>query len=154
MTEHELHIKYGTSRGRYTYGYTTVSLYERGERKAACNGGGYDMRGTVFAGWLTQTYQAQLMALGKKGRFATVTWDGKPEGGYTRSPSKKNELYGGTYYNKGTRGYDGKKDKPPSVRLDGACGFTSMERIAEAIGLKVRLINAGRNLDIILVREE
>jgi len=46
-------IKWGTSRGRDSYGYTTCSLYEDGRKIAACNGGGYDMRGTVAGDWVT-----------------------------------------------------------------------------------------------------
>lgn len=61
--QHIIEIKWGTSRGRDTYGYTTCGLYERGKKLAACNGGGYDMRGTVFGIWLAAAYRDKLLLL-------------------------------------------------------------------------------------------
>jgi hypothetical protein len=59
-----LTIRWGTSKGRDTYGYTTCSLRnQRGKRVAACNGGGYDMRGTVIGNWLAATFPNELRAL-------------------------------------------------------------------------------------------
>jgi rubredoxin len=58
-----IEIIWGTSRGRNTYGYTTCTLRENGKRIAACNGGGYDMRGTVLGNWLTYAYRDRLLAL-------------------------------------------------------------------------------------------
>jgi hypothetical protein len=64
MKTHTLAVKWGTSRGTYTYGYTTCSLRDQhGNRRAFCNGGGYDMRGTVFGDWLADEYQEQLKVL-------------------------------------------------------------------------------------------
>lgn len=56
-------IKWGTSRGRDSYGYTTASLYHSGRRIAACNGGGYDMRGTVLGNFVAWAFADQLRAL-------------------------------------------------------------------------------------------
>lgn len=39
------------------------------------------------------------------------------------------------------------------MTLDGGCGFSSIQRIAEAIGLKVRQIDAGKKVDIVLVTD-
>ena len=115
MKVHTLNIKWGTSRGAYTYGYTTCSLRaQRGNRRAYCNGGGYDMRGTVFGTWLADEYQQRIAALSAK------------------------DFYGISDYN-------GKR------HIDGACGFSSVRNIAEAIGLEVNLIDAGKHLDIITV---
>lgn len=61
--EHTLHITFGTSRGAETYGYAVVTLRECGKVKARCLGGGYDMRGTVFADWLQAEYQDRLRAI-------------------------------------------------------------------------------------------
>lgn len=59
-----LTIKWGTSRGRDTYGYTTCSLRNhRGQKIAGCNGGGYDMRGTVLGNWIAYTFPNELRAL-------------------------------------------------------------------------------------------
>lgn len=58
-----IEIKWGTSRGRDTYGYTTATLYHQGRRIAGCNGGGYDMRGTVVGNWIAYTFPDELRAL-------------------------------------------------------------------------------------------
>lgn len=134
--EHTLHITFGTSRGRKTYGYAVVTLRECGTVKARCLGGGYDMRGTVFADWLQAEYQGRLMAI--KSRMQTRY---SKKAGH-KANDAKNNLYGGTW-NK-----DANK-----VSLDGGCGFESIRRIAEAIGLKVRQIDAGKAADIILVTD-
>lgn len=134
--EHTLHITFGTSRGRDTYGYTVVTLREAGQVKARCNGGGYDMRGTVFADWLQAEYQDRLMTI--RSRMESRC---SKAAGY-RTHKAKNSLYGGTW-----------NTDRKSVTLDGGCGFESIRRIAKAIGLKVRQIDAGKKVDILLVTD-
>lgn len=57
-------IRWGVSRGRDSYGYTTCSLRNgQGVKIAGCNGGGYDMRGTVIGHWIASTFKAELCAL-------------------------------------------------------------------------------------------
>jgi hypothetical protein len=59
-----LTIRWGTSRARDTEGYTTCSLRnDRGEKVAGCNGGGYDMRGTVIGSWIARTFAKDLCSL-------------------------------------------------------------------------------------------
>lgn len=58
-----LEFKFGTSRGRDTYGYTICSLYVDGHKVASCNGGGYDMKGTALGRYIARTYAARLRAL-------------------------------------------------------------------------------------------
>lgn len=134
--ERTLHITFGTSRGAETYGYAVVSLREFGALKARCNGGGYDMRGTVFAEWLQKEYQARLLEIGLRFSYQ------RNKKGESRRNEARNHLYGGTFDRKENR-----------VNLDGGCGFSSITRIAEAIGLKVRLLDAGKKQDIILVSD-
>ena len=70
-----LTIRWGTSRGRDTYGYTTCSLRNhRGKRIAACNAGGYDMAGTVIGEWVALTFAKELRRL----KFSPDC-QGKPE---------------------------------------------------------------------------
>ena len=69
-------IRWGTSRGQDSYGYTTCSLRNhRGERVAACNGGGYDMRGTVLGNWLAATFAKELCALKPADMPAQSHWE-------------------------------------------------------------------------------
>lgn len=58
-----IEIIWGTSRGRDSYGYTTCSLRVDGKRRAYCNGGGYDMRGTVLGSFIASEFQEELNAL-------------------------------------------------------------------------------------------
>lgn len=58
-----IEIKWGTSRGRDSYGYTVATLYHGGRRVAGCNGGGYDMRGTVIGNWIAATFPNELRAI-------------------------------------------------------------------------------------------
>lgn len=114
-----LNISWSVSRGQDTYGYNIARLDDRntGKRYRTC-GGGYDMLGTVFGQWLADVFQEQLHA-----HVITLSLEdcGYQVAGYL----KNKELYGLTLTPKNT------------VQLDGACGLSSMVRIAEAIGLEV-----------------
>ena len=255
---HTLYIKWGTSRGRDTYGYTTCTLRENGTKLAACNGGGYDMRGTVFGGWLAVAYREKLLTLKAKdmpanshwqpdelayicydcsnkkvmdaigsaadvqdaesiikahnGVTARVTaWDSsrpicphclepmERERGAGKRINDGHYLYGLTFHDPnydpsqavigkdctdrtlgdGAKGKTvgqaeqdgesfglerlqavyGASSKVPTKRhtipsIDGACGFESVRRIAETIGLSVRTLDAGSKMDIIEVSEK
>lgn len=132
--ERVLQIKWSISKGRFTQGYRIASLREHGEVKARCHGGGYDMRGTVFAEWLEKEFQSRLVKIGSRMSYQ------RHKNGDTRRNEAGNNLYGGTF-DRGKR----------HVALDGGCGFSSIQRIAEAIGLTVRSIDGGKSEDIILV---
>lgn len=58
-----LEFKWGTSRGRETYGYTICSLYVDGRKVASCNGGGYDMKGTALGNYIARAFSERLRAL-------------------------------------------------------------------------------------------
>lgn len=127
---HTLTLTTGTSRGRDTYGYALVTITDsRTGKRYRASGGGYDMRGAVFGNWLQDVYQAELQAIG---HLAGSHYS--KAGGYQ---SHKNEygnpsnayLYGMT-----------RNDDTGRITLDGACGFRSMELIAEALGLTVNAI--------------
>lgn len=118
-------ITYGTSRGRDTYGYyiVTITNLDTGKRYIA-NGGGYDMLGAALGDMLSAEYQNSLMKL--RGR-SNYTYDGK-----TRKPNKKG-LYGLTYCTKKSK-YAG------MMTIDGACGQSSVEKIAKAAGINMSLV--------------
>jgi len=62
MTEY-LELKWSVSRGRETYGYNIATLRTQDGKRYTCNGGGYDMIGTVFGAWLQDVHQAGLTRL-------------------------------------------------------------------------------------------
>lgn len=121
-------IKWTVSRAQNTYGYNIVTLTDCDTgKKYRTNGGGYDMTGTVFADWIQDIYQAELMGIAKR---AHSNYD--PARPTKTKEGPKKSLYGMTaYYNAG---------KLVRVRLDGACGLDSIIRIAEAIGLETERI--------------
>jgi len=91
------------------------------------------MQGTCLGNWLQNAFQVELLNL-----FATKK--GKQYGDYTNSKGQKvarhdfDGLYGAIEHN---TWIDEKKAKT-AIILDGACGFDSMRRIAEAIGIQLK----------------
>jgi hypothetical protein len=126
-----LTIRWSTSRGRDTYGYNicTVTDQETG-KKYRCNGGGYDMLGTSVGNWLQDRYQTELLAISHRA-YSRYTEAG--EGSSWHREGNENGLYGMCYYVHGNR-----------VVLEGACGLSSMETIAKAIGIKLQRTYEGK----------
>lgn len=139
-----LEIRWSVSRGRETYGYNICTLEDHDTHKRyRCNGGGYDMLGTVFAEWLQDTHYPALLELAPRAHGGYIL-DGET---HTRRPNYEapDSLYGLTWTLRVRRGGS-------SVALDGACGLESIERIARAIGLKVsRIMNRRGNVTMFIV---
>ena len=120
MTRDTLQFKYGISRGRNSYGYRIVSLYVNGKKEFSTSGGGYDMQGTVLAQYIERYHLPKLLTL--KGNHGSLD-DGT---GY----------YGLMFWdNEGKRHKDYKDGY--AVDPDGACGWSSIITIADAIGVKI-----------------
>ena len=120
VSETYLAVRWSTSRGRDTYGYNICSVTDQvTSKRYSCNGGGYDMLGTSFGEWLTETYQNALHEIGDR---AYVTYYDQDT-----DPNRYNDdgLYGMYRY------ADGR------ISLDGACGIESMLKIAKALGIGV-----------------
>jgi hypothetical protein len=116
ITATYLAVRYSTSRGRDTFGYNVVTVTDQETRKRfSCNGGGYDMLGTSLAEWMVATYQGRLRTISDR---AHMTYDTEHN-----NTCNAEGLYGMYAY------ADGR------VRVDGACGESSVQRIAKAIGL-------------------
>lgn len=62
-TETLIEFRWTMSRGRDTYGYNICSLWVDGRRVSACNGGGYDMKGTALGNFIASRYADRLCAL-------------------------------------------------------------------------------------------
>lgn len=120
MKTTQIQVKHGTSRGADTYGYGLLTLYADGVKASRTCGGGYDMLGTVFGEYISNEYHNRLIDLtpnygsldNTKGFYGLVIWD------------KDNKLV--HHYTEGCHVY-----------IDGACGYSCVERIAEAIGLTI-----------------
>lgn len=127
-----LSLRWTLSKAADTYGYNALKLTDtRTKRGFRAVGGGYvhDMEGTVFAEWLTAAHPERLAAIA--GRAFNVYTPGR---GTDRA-----DLPPGT-------GLDGmtRTAGTSDVRLDGACGLSSMLAIAEAAGLEVHKFFSNR----------
>lgn len=139
METKQLHFKWTVSRGQDTYGYNICTLLVDGEKKGACNGGGYDMEGTCLALWLQSDYQDKLKILfadeikqvSEKPQSEGKNWEGKPYKSSHETVDCRDHFYG-------ARAVKRNKTKECGIELDGGCGFTSIERIAQAIGIKLK----------------
>lgn len=118
-----LTLSWSISRGRDTYGYNICRLDDNATQKRyRCNGGGYDMTGTVLGDWLADVYQSELQALAPR----AGAWYSKA-GGYRTNPDRLHGLYGLSI-----------NEDTGTASIDGACGIRSVEMIAAAIGIGFR----------------
>lgn len=125
-----LKFKWTVSKGRDTYGYNICSLYVDGNKVSSCNGGGYDMRSTALADWMEEEFQEDLRRL-------PVNYG---------SLDKTKGFYGLSFRNQKTKKRQGRYSKNVKrAHLDGACGFSSMERILKKIGYTLQYVDEGRN---------
>lgn len=70
-----LEYRWTVSRARDTYGYNICTLYVDGRKAAACNGGGYDMKGTCLGNWIARTFKDRLLALKPEQMPAQSHWE-------------------------------------------------------------------------------
>lgn len=130
-------ITYGTSRGRDTWGYTIVTLHQQTARGAcmepcpprrySCNGGGYDMRGTVLGQFITDYFRKGLKKLSSEEFYGLYFWA-------RQGPGKP--------YRKHVRYHDGDE-----IVADGGCGWSCMRAIINALGFEIMQVakSSGRD---------
>jgi hypothetical protein len=137
-----LEFKRTVSHGRDTDGYNICTLWDAktGKRLASCKGGGYDMEGTSFGDWIDTRFQAELLDLANrepvdKYNKDTSNWERVPTDNKYRGSGS--EFYGLAAYTKG--------GEIVKVTLDGACGFESIRRIFNALGLEVKYLRSTKS---------
>lgn len=113
-------FKWTVSKARATYGYDVCSLWVDGHKVAFCDGSGYDMQGTCLADYLMNEYRDRIIKL--RAQYGSL--------------DKGKGFYGLYYWKNGKtkRTYH----KGVSVKIDGSCGFSDIERIAKEIGLDLQ----------------
>ena len=168
MRYYQAEIKWGIRRGGDTYGYTTCSLYIDGRKVAACNGGGYDMTGTVFGTWVAYAFDKRLLRIPKKNftnrrngedlqelyglSFHDPNWVcpkeivDKEESGESLGLDRYQNFY------KSSSSIPTRKHRIPLI--DGACGISSVQRIMKAIGLELRKTASTLNNDFWEVKDK
>lgn len=153
-----LHFKWTVSRAADSYGYNVCTLFVDGHKVSRCNGGGYDMRGTCLGDYVARAYSDRLKAL-DGARFYGLTFHdpdfdpgkapvegpgmfGSPATGRTvEEREKAGESLGLERYQAFYRASSKHATKRHTVPLiDGACGFSSVERIMEAIHLRLERV--------------
>lgn len=148
---YSLLFKWGTSRGRDSYGWNICSLWVNGVKVSSCKGGGYDMKGTAFAEWIETAFQSELLALGSRanafyrcaadGRFIERFENGAGPADWI-GRDRADQFYGMSAYCH----RDGTAWQVKRVHLDGACGLESIRLIFKALGYGLQYVSeAGRN---------
>lgn len=114
---------------------------------ATAGGGGYDKRGTCLGEFLTDTFQPELLKIANRaGSTYRDTADGLQRvEDETAGRYDSRALYGMTTYRN-------RRGKAERVRLDGGCGYESMVRIAEAIGLRIEFAGETRDAYVHILR--
>jgi len=141
--EKTLVFKWTVSRARRSDGWNVCSLWVDGVKKSSCNGGGYDMKGTSLGVYIAYAFTEKLNTL--KEEFYGLTYHNP---NYKTSSEivekeKRGESFGLDRYQDFYR----QSSKTPTPlhtipQIDGACGFSSVERIMEAIGLDLKFIDS------------
>ena len=122
-----LEIKWSISRGRDTYGYNICSLYVYGQKVTDCNGGGYNMIGTVIGELVTALFGAELSELSMSADLTNHHSDG-------REIKFHNPKYGGRYESDCYGLYTSDYDNNRKVGINGGCGERSVGNVLNAIG--------------------
>lgn len=150
--------RWTVSRARDSYGYNICTLWQDGERIARCDGGGYDMVGTVFGVFIAKQFadrlRERITSMHYGLRFIDPTYDpgkakiahdfyGDPAPERTVEEAEAaGESLGLDRYQ---AAYAASSDLPTAThtvpRIDGGCGMSSVERIAQTIGVTIRTVH-------------
>ncbi len=156
-----LKLNWTTSRARDTYGYNVLTLREgRGNDyniMGRCNGGGYDMVGTVLGQWAENRFIDRLLSLdvpddGYYGlRYINPKFNAGdaivPGTGQTVAEREAaGESLGLERYQARYSATSPRPTKEHTVpAIDGACGPGSVRKILEAIGVSLTVLSDSRN---------
>lgn len=169
-----LEFRWSTSKGRDSYGYNICALFVDGVKVAACNGGGYDMKGTSLGNWLQIAYEKRLYKLIKKefyglsfhnplfnvmdekleksdGTFTDKTDEGKTFRELKEAGKLVDLEINRAFYKSSSKVPT--KDHIYGI-LDGASGFSSMESVATVLGLTLEYVpTKGKSSSIYILRD-
>lgn len=156
MNKYFLRFKFTVSRGRNSFGYPICTLYVNGKRVVSTVGGGYDLQGTVLAVWLMKEFPDRLYKIRERAHGiydVSFVKNGRKHGHEWKTITslvRPDALYGLSWRRYGEKTVRPNKDL---ISLDGACGFDSMKRIAEAIGISIEFLDETNSDAIYLARE-
>jgi len=150
-----LHFKWTISRARDSYGYNIVTLKVNDIKKSACNGGGYDMMGTVLGNYIARTFKDELVKKTKEEFYGLTFHDPNYDPGKHKLKNGKTveqaeedgESLGLDRY----QAFYSASSKLPTKNhvipsMDGACGMGCMETIMrEVLKLKLVFVKESKN---------
>jgi len=152
MKEYTLVFKWSISRARDTYGYNICSLWVDRIKVTSCNGGGYDMQGTVLGNWISGAFETELLTLDKKYyglTFHNPNYDpGKAiiDDKTVEEREESGESFGLERYQSFHKDSSPIPTKSHVIPLiNGACGFSSVGDIINAIGYRLEHIHTTGN---------
>ena len=150
-----LEFKWGISKGRDTAGYNICSLYADGKKVSSCNGGGYDMKGEALGDWVTRAFEKELL----KVKIPFQYFNGKKSRGYYGLSFHDPNYDPGKYSPKSPPAFYRAASPVPTKRhtipqIDGACGFSQVEKILRGLGYKLELVRTSRNRQDIYILKE
>lgn len=156
--QYKLKYKWTVSKARKTLGYNICTLYVNNKRVAQCDGGGYDMEGTVLGNWIAKAFPDLLLKIKSK-HYGLTFHDPNFDPGQVKFGDKTVDEMEESGESLGLERYQavfkGSSDVPTEThvvpRIDGACGKESVKNILEAIGGKYTYVDGSNDLTIALV---
>lgn len=156
-----LKFKWTVSRARDSYGYNVCTLYVDGEKVSQCNGGGYDMEGTVLGLWLAKRFADPLCERVKTPMYGLTFHDPDFDPANAEVPDTGETVEAREAAGKslGLERYQAvfRASSPvPTLThrlpfLDGASGKDCMLQVLTALGGKYKVIDIANNQSIATV---
>ena len=139
---YNLKFKWTTSKARDSYGYNVCTLLVDSEKKARCNGGGYDMKGTCFGSWIEKEFEKDLLKF--KQDFYGLTYhdpNWQPSKEIIKREEEVKSLGLEMYQDFYKQSSKLPTEKHTIPQINGACGFSSVEKILNHLGFKISCID-------------
>ena len=140
--KYNLKFKWTTSKAQDTYGYNICTLLVDSQKVSRCNGGGYDMKGTCLGDWVAKEFKKDLLKF--KQDFYGLTFHNpnwKPSEEIIKREKEGKSLGLERYQDFYKQSSKLPTEKHTIPQNDGACGFRSVEKILNHLGLNIELID-------------
>lgn len=161
MNKTTLKFKWTVSKARDSYGYNICSLWVDGQKVSSCNGGGYDMQGTALGNWVEKEFQDKLLKLTKEFYGLSFHNPNYNPGNaiIDKQTVAEREKEGKSLGLERYQAFYSASSKIPTEKhvipvIDGACGFSQVEKILNAVGYQLEFVDQESSMSIYLLYEE
>ena len=140
--KYNLKFKWTTSKAQDTYGYNICTLLVDSQKVSRCNGGGYDMKGTCLGDWVAKEFKKDLLKF--KQDFYGLTFHNpnwKPSEEIIKREKEGKSLGLERYQDFYKQSSKLPTEKHTIPQINGACGFSSVEKILNHLGFKISCID-------------